>query len=70
MSPVGRGRPKMLEGLLRTSGREGHPRKFSTMATGQVGRDRSRNKDPKSPLGGVDTYRVHNMMAARVTTAR
>jgi hypothetical protein len=22
------------------------------------------------PLGGVDTYRIHKMMAARVTTAR
>jgi multidrug efflux pump len=23
-----------------------------------------------APLGGVDTYRIHKMMAARVTTAR
>jgi hypothetical protein len=25
---------------------------------------------PQGPLGGVDTYRIHRMMAARVTTAR
>jgi hypothetical protein len=25
---------------------------------------------PGSALGGVDTYRIHRMMAARVTTAR
>ena len=24
----------------------------------------------REPLGGVDTYRIHKMMAARVTTAR
>jgi hypothetical protein len=27
-------------------------------------------KKGRQPLGGVDTYRIHKMMAARVTTAR
>jgi len=28
------------------------------------------NRDAFDALGGVDTYRIHKMMAARVTTAR
>ena len=47
-------------------------------AHGNSGRQPSRRANSANPrcggavsrLGGVDTYRIHKMMAARVTTAR